>query len=55
MRLFRFFMFFNLIFFTGLSTSWADDTASIQGKVVDSSGAIIPQAAISLTDLEPTL
>jgi iron complex outermembrane receptor protein len=51
MRLLRFLMFFSLICFAGLRTGWAADTANIQGKVVDSSGAIIPQAAVSLTDL----
>ena len=51
MRLFRFLMFFSLIFFTGLNTSWAADTANIHGKVTDASGAIISHAAVSLTDL----
>jgi iron complex outermembrane recepter protein len=50
-RLFRSLMFFSLIFFTGLSTGWAADKGSVQGKVVDSTGAIISHAAVSLTNL----
>ena len=51
MRIFRSLMFAHLIFFACLCTGWAAATASIQGKVVDSTGAIIPHAAITLTDL----
>ncbi len=51
MRIFRSLMFAHLIFFACVCTGWAAATPSIQGKVVDSTGAIIPHAAISLTDL----
>ena len=51
MRLLRRLVFFSLILLASLSTGWAADTNNVQGKVVDSTGALIPQAAISLTDL----
>lgn len=51
MRLLRFLMIFTLIVFAGLRTGRAAEPVDIQGKVVDSTGAIIPQAAVSLTDL----
>ena len=51
MRMFRFLISISLIFFAGLCTGWAADEASIQGKVLDASGAAIPNAAVSLTDL----
>ena len=58
MRLFRSLLLFSLIFLTGLRTVCAEDATTlatkvvdVQGKVVDSTGAIIPQAAVSLTDL----
>ncbi len=51
MRLLRFLMIFTLIVFAGLRTGRAAEPVNVQGKVVDSTGAIIPQAAVSLTDL----
>lgn len=48
MRMFRFLIFLNLVFFAGVSTGWAASSASIQGKVVDTTGAVIPNAAVSL-------
>ncbi len=51
MRKFRFLVFISLILFAGHCTGWAADTANIQGKVVDITGAVIRNAAVSLTDL----
>jgi hypothetical protein len=44
-------MFFTLIVFAGLRTGRAAEPVNVQGKVVDSTGAIIPHAVVSLTDL----
>jgi len=51
MRTLRFLMFLSLTFFAGLQSGLAADTANIQGKAVDPSGALIPQAVVTLTDL----
>ena len=51
MRKLRFLVSISLTFCAGLCMGWAAASASVQGKVVDPSGATIPNAAVSLTDL----
>jgi len=42
------------LLFAGFAVAYAQETASIHGKVTDSSGAAIANATVSLTDLTTT-